>query len=121
MWIATKIGFFSIVQDRNNKSQFMVRARLREHIEAFAVLSKIQPDNIIELDDADYRFRIFAPKVRVLDVVVKLLSEVNYPDFKSAVPSPPGSPYMNFLHDVWALGNAMQPPRLPARKRGAKR
>jgi hypothetical protein len=111
MWIASKIGFFSIVQDKNNKSQFMVRARLREHIEAFAKEARIHPDNIIELDDADYRFRIFAPKARILDVVVKLLAEVTYPDFKSAVPAPPGSPYMDFLHSVWALGNAMQPAR----------
>ena len=59
MWIVMNDSFISAVEDRNNKMNLVVRARVREDLEnAFPGLK----NEIIESTDSDYRFRLFMAK-----------------------------------------------------------
>jgi len=64
MWIFMQDSFVTISQDKNQRDRFMIRARVAGDIE------KLFPEaKIIRLDDADYLFRAFIPKDRVVEVL----------------------------------------------------
>ena len=86
MWIFLSDAFLSIVADNRDPDRLMVRARAPGDIERFLSghgLSTLPA--IVETPDADYRFRVSAPR----DVVNRALSErlqgISYPNFKNSV------------------------------------
>lgn len=80
MWIFLNDAFYSIVQDKDDSSRMMVRARLPGDLERYF------PDHkVLELDDADYRFRVFAAREEVADLVFHAVHAIDYPDFKSSI------------------------------------
>ena len=94
MWVFTKHGFVSIVQHRDDPSIFLVRSR------NVRPLIALWPDyEIHELGLADYRYRIFVPRVVVSEVVMDLLDGLDYPNFKSACTD--DDDYQIALASVW--------------------
>lgn len=97
MWVCTRLGFISIVQDDKNKDILKVRARKREH------LASLFPDiEIVETEFNDYRFRVFARRSTVAVLLANLVmadrehpAEVTYTNFKDSVKD-------NELHDLYA-------------------
>ena len=81
MWIASKLGFYSIVQKDDG---FHVRARNRPDLErlltAAAVTAPIQ-----EWPAADYRWRVILEPTQLAGVFRALEASVDYPNFKSEV------------------------------------
>ena len=61
MWLATKFGFYSIVQkqgqDGGDSTSFHVRARVRTDLESLLTATGLQRE-ILEWPTADYRYRI---------------------------------------------------------------
>ena len=96
MWLFTKYGFYSAVCARQgdgrhgqpvDPNRIMVRARLRDHLEA---LKNRFPDlldgcEIKEFSGTDYAFRIFVDKPVWSQVLVGLNEEMDYDNFKSEV------------------------------------
>lgn len=122
MWIFTKYGFFSAVCARQasgkhgmpvDPNRIMVRARLREHLEA---LKNRFPDligqcEIQEFAGADYAFRIFVPKSVWSQVLSGIAEETDYDNFKSEVAryqGKTGAAYERSLHDVWSVMYRLQ-------------
>jgi hypothetical protein len=66
MWIVTNNSYLSVVEDKNNKNNFVVRARIAGDLQNFFTDQEIK---IYETDDSDYRFRTFVSKI---DFVVYL-------------------------------------------------
>jgi len=83
MWLFTKNGFVSIVQDRDNKDDLIVRARVRNHLQALFPLAVI-PETV----DADYRFRTIVNRRVVRKFVTDQVSAIDYPNFKNTVVDP---------------------------------
>ena len=122
MWVFTKHGFFSAVCARQgdgkhgspiDPDRIMVRARVREHLEA---LKQRFPDllsacDIQEFAGTDYAFRIFIDK-RVWSAVLSGLGdETDYDNFKSEVArhqGRAGAAYERSLHDVWSVMYRLQ-------------
>lgn len=108
MWIMTKEGFFSVVAHRNKAARYLIRARRREHLEALLEAhwrQRSPQPSIIELHHADYPARIEVPKTALQILIRSAAEDIDYPNFKAAVPS--RGCYINFLHDVWALGRSL--------------
>ncbi len=112
MWIFTRYGFYSVVCARNQDSArpdtdtLMVRARVRHHLEKlqnrFAALAGC---SIRETPDTDYRYRIIVPKACWRDVVVQMVEEISYANFKDEAARSlgfGGRDYIHALHDVWS-------------------
>ena len=122
MWIFTKHGFFSAVCARQgdgkhgqpvDPDRIMVRARLRNHLEA---LKKRFPDllgecEIHESAGTDYAFRLFVQKCAWTHVAAGLAEETDYDNFKSEVArhqGRPGAAYEDSLHKVWSVMHRLQ-------------
>lgn len=85
MWIFSKDGFLSIVQDRRAKSHLLVRARFKGDIEAIFG----EDVSVSETRDADYRFRASIDRNVVADRIADMIRvELKYPNFKDSVKDP---------------------------------
>ena len=81
MWIVLNKTFISIVENRHNKNELLVRSRVKGDIE------KIFPDaEVIENNDADYLFRAFLPRGQVSEAIKKEVDMIDYGNFKDSVP-----------------------------------
>jgi hypothetical protein len=91
----------------------MVRARVREHLEA---LKARFPDllgrcEIREFAGTDYAHRLFIDKSAWSQVLAGLAEETDYDNFKSEVARQQGRAgvaYEHSLHEVWSVMNRLQ-------------
>ena len=80
MWIQFNNSFLSIVENRDNKLELLVRARVKGDIE------KIFPDaDVFEDDSADYKYRAFISKAKVAAKMMFKMTDINYDNFKNSV------------------------------------
>ena len=80
MWIFTQRGFLSVVRHSDKPGFLLVRSRFRGHIE------RIFPKTVIEEDPArDYRYRAELPIKEVSKVIARMVSEIDYPNFKNSL------------------------------------
>ena len=80
MWIQFNNAFLSIVENRDNKLQLLVRARVKGDIE------KVFPEaNVFEDDNADYKYRALISKAKVAARMMLKMTEINYDNFKNSV------------------------------------
>ena len=80
MWIQFNNAFLSIVENRDNKLELLVRARIKGDIE------EIFPEaDVFEDESADYRYRAFISKVKVAERMMLKMKEINYDNFKNSV------------------------------------
>jgi hypothetical protein len=118
----TRYGFYSVVCARQGDgrhgqpvdvARLMVRARLREHLEA---LQSRFPElighcEIQEFPGSDYACRIFVDKETWREVAALLADDIDYDNFKSEVArhqGARGAAYEHALHDVWSVMYRLQ-------------
>jgi hypothetical protein len=89
MWLCTSLGFLSIVADRNNNNNLLVRARVTGHIESLFPLATVTVTQA-----ADYRFRASLPRDLVAAAIANAVEGVTYDNFKDSVSDPE-------LHDAY--------------------
>ena len=96
MWLYTKKGFLSIVENFHDRSQFVVRSRFKNDIEAHFPDAKVEKDT-----GTDYKYRAFLPKKIVASTVHKYVeSELDYTNYKSSVK---GSLKHDAYLSVWGI------------------
>lgn len=122
MWLFTRYGFYSAVCARQGEGghgqpidldRVMVRARLRQHLEAlqqrFAEL--LANSEIREFPGSDYAYRIFVPKSVWSQLLLALGEELDYDNFKDEAArfqGHAGAAYNQALHDVWSVMYRLQ-------------
>ena len=82
MWVMLNDAMFSIVENREDKTQVVVRARRGGDLEKVFTSYK---DKVIESDDSDYRFRIFADRNYVAEKMSEQVGRIDYDNFKNSV------------------------------------
>lgn len=99
MWIASKLGFYSIVRKAGG---WHVRARVRGDLVNLAAVAGLDPETIEEWPAADYRWRIRVKK-RFLSRVFRVLeASIDYPNFKSEIAATPEQrPKLHTYHNLW--------------------
>lgn len=105
MWVFSKSGFVSIVKHRTKYNTMLVRARVYNDLHNFRSLLGA-PRDIVEMTDADYRFRMEASATDVCQAMAALARDIDYDNFKSAVHGEPDrdGAYM----DVWSAMAGLQ-------------
>lgn len=102
MWIVLNNSFLSIVKNRNDENELLVRARVSGDIE------KVFNDaDVFEDANADYKYRSYLDKKVVANTISEELMNINYDNFKSSVSKDDkmrSSAYMK----VWSALNKMQ-------------
>jgi hypothetical protein len=118
MWLFTKQGFLSVVQDREDATQVLVRGRVREDLERFLHVAYEGRHNtsiedgksifpqIMETPEGDYRFRVTVPRQIMEDYLTDTLEDLDYFNFKSEVHGEPArdKAYMR----CWSAMNDLQ-------------
>lgn len=80
MWLFTQDGFFSLVQDRNEPKNLLVRARVKGDIERY------WPDATVKMTpNADYLFRASISKASVAKVMQKAILDIDYDNYKDNI------------------------------------
>ena len=80
MWIQFNNAFLSIVENRDNKLELLVRARVKGDIE------KIFPDaDVFENNSADYKYGAVISKARVAAKMMFKMTDINYNNFKNSI------------------------------------
>lgn len=84
MWIFKNDAFVSIVEDRDMPDQLWARARVRGDLERFFGRDGDVLD-VIQTDDADYRFRCAVDREMVKRALVEAVDQLDYVNFKSSI------------------------------------
>jgi len=110
MWLFATSGFYSIVEkpwDRDTGT-LTVRARVASDLDRLRAGPLPQLGPTVEDKDADYRFRAQAPREAVALAAAKLVRDLDYDNFKSAVGRRQGSKREHIYHGVWSAANMLQ-------------
>lgn len=88
MWVASRLGFFSIVRDLRDASAVQVRARRRAHLDALRRLAAeagVRMDAPISTPGRDYPWRVIVADRHLPTLLAALAADVEYTNFKAAV------------------------------------
>tara|TARA_R100000808_G_C2116383_1_gene128871 strand:- start:243 stop:608 length:366 start_codon:yes stop_codon:yes gene_type:complete len=80
MWLFTNHGFFSIVQHDKRKDTLIVRARRKEHLEAYFTGYKISYK-----PERDYQYRIYTSRKNIAEFLFNFVEEIDYTNFKNSI------------------------------------
>lgn len=97
MWVFTKHGFYSIVQDRDDEETLIVRSRVKGDIENLLPGAKVEEDT-----GNDYRYRTRVLRHTVANNIYGAIADIDYTNYKAAVNTvdPRRSEYYGM---VWAI------------------
>lgn len=99
MWIMSKIGFFSIVEHKDDTTTLCIRARKKDDLVALRKVFEVNY-KIYRTPDADYRFRFYMSKLEFKDKFHKLVELIDYSNFKAEV-SKTNTAREQIYHRVW--------------------
>ena len=106
MWIASKLGFFSIVQ---KEGCYHVRARARQDLVNLCRKVCLRNSLIEEWPDADYRWRLRVDYTELSGVFEALTDSIDYPNFKNQVAADPGqAPKLPAYSQLWSSIHRLQ-------------
>lgn len=100
MWIFLNDSFLSIVVDRDNNSNLLVRARVKGDIER--MFPKIKTTH---LATADYAYRASIPREIVTKAIADKIKTITYENFKDSVKE---HDRHDVYFDVWAVMRGIQ-------------
>lgn len=110
MWLFTRYGFFSVVQDHQKRKNVLIRARNRKHLEdLFVSLDFHTPHSakevIEETPDRDYRYRVSVDRRAYAGLLQSLAMDLDYPNFKDSVHQRLSKdiPYNQLVNKVWQI------------------
>src|SRR5687768_4201215 len=99
MWLLTPQGFYSIVAYRRDADRLLVRARVREDLQA---LREQIPDLRIFSDrSADYRWRAVVTRAECVAALAQLAEDLNCDNFESTVAERQGHKRSRVYGHVW--------------------
>ena len=99
MWLFTKQGFFSAVQNFNDSNLIHVRARFKGDLERLCATYGVEPQ-VVNLPDTDYPFRMDFERGKWAEIVKSEAESIDYSNFKSAVHD--GTRRDEAYMDVWS-------------------
>jgi hypothetical protein len=102
MWLMTSIGFYSVVAYGGHPDTLLVRARVREDLEALR--RGYLPDlEIVEGGGTDYQYRAMVSRGEWEHAVSGIAADIDYPNFKQAVAQCQGSHRARIYARIWMV------------------
>lgn len=107
MWIFTKYGFYSAVQDEKDSNVIKIRARARDDLVRLIEACELK-SHIVETTDTDYAYRIFVGRSDLMRIMLDMVEGLDYTNFKNEVYARQGMPRYNTYHEVWDVMYRLQ-------------
>ena len=99
MWLFTKHGFFSAVQNHNDANLIHVRARFKGDLEKLCKTYGVTP-RVVNTPHSDYPYRMDFNRISWMEIVKCEAVTIDYTDFENAVHD--GTKRDAAYKDVWA-------------------
>lgn len=125
MWIIGTDGIYSVVAHKDDPDQLLVRSRSEKDIDYFkSIMDELGLEPLsskVYGDKFDYPWRYYCQKDDVTTAFAKIMSDIEYANFKSAAPSERGSMLMSIYYDIMriddrkkasGIGHAVSSPKL---------
>jgi hypothetical protein len=114
VWVVTRDGFFSAVEERGT-GMVLVRCRAREHAAVLRALTGAE-DRVVDMPEADYRFRLTVTRRQWADYLATAAFEIDYDShFKEVVrdnqPRRLRRPMYEAMMGCWTALARVQPTR----------
>jgi hypothetical protein len=104
MWIASTIGFFSVVQDRKDQDRLVVRSRVASDLDRLRDTYLPTLSDTETSDDRDYRYRGRVSKSDLGMAIFDLIGAIDYHNFKDEVKHLQGAPRAAIYSKFWMAG-----------------
>ncbi len=110
MWLLTTCGFFSVVQKPEDGAPdtLTVRARVRADLDALRTRYLPELGETSVRIHSDYRYRATAPRAALAAAMSRIVEDLTYGNFKSAVALTQGRERADVYHDVWDVLYGLQ-------------
>jgi len=115
LWVFTTKGFFSIVEHKKDPNLVVIRARVRKDIDNIKMLFEelgLEVSDVAENVSFDYKYRVFAGRIDWASVMIRLITDMGYTNFKNAVYEADSPEVMDQRHeaylDIWAIMHELQ-------------
>jgi len=115
LWVFTTRGFFSIVEHKKDPNRLLIRARVRKDIDNIKMLFEelgLEVSDVVENVSFDYRYRVFADRSDWASVIIQLITDMGYTNFKNAVYEKDSLEIRDKRHeaylDIWAIMHEVQ-------------
>jgi hypothetical protein len=106
MWIASKLGFFSVV--RKSADEFHIRARVRNDLDNL-VRAGFPAAVVPSYPGSDYHWRILATAAQMPQLWQLLGESVDYDNFKSEIGRTPDQrEKLHAYHEIWSIMHRLQ-------------
>ena len=100
MWLATGLGYFSIVR---KNGEFFVRARSIKDLDILKKATGLT-NKIIQIKNSDYVARIIVNQVELETIQKVLFDSITYPNFKDSIKhNPEQQGKTKFYTEVWGV------------------
>ena len=107
MWVMTTRGFYSAVQDRDEPTRLLIRARCEKDIRN---LKDLLPDSEPwRLKRSDYEWRLSCTVAEWAGVMANLTLDIDYDNFKNAVKREQGWERASVYTSVWSVLLRLEP------------
>ena len=100
MWIMSRDGMLSAVQDRESPYHLLVRGRRKKDLKKLAQFAYV---HIRRMDDADYPYRVRVTKPVFAKFMADNIADIQYDNFKDSIKKR-DKQYRDFLGYVWLRG-----------------
>ncbi len=101
MWVVSTRGFFSVVQDDDDPTCVLIRARVRADLDALReILPTVEPWHD---SAADYAWRARVARSEWAYALGVLAGEIDYRNFKNAVAERQGRERAGVYGEVWGV------------------
>ena len=106
MWLFTDQGFYSVVAHNRDPGKLLVRARVREDLEALR--EQIPEIRIYSDRRADYRWRAVVTRAEWVKAVALFAASIDYPNFKQAAADRQPGDRLPIYQRIWGELLALQ-------------
>lgn len=113
MWLFTKRGFYSIVEDSLKIGSWQVRARVKVDLENLIQVIGYG-GQLITTPRADYRYRIVIDAHQLIKIMTTMAKDINYTNFKNECAKRVDQDHnYDALHEIWGVMYSVQFANLP--------
>jgi len=100
MWVFTQYGFISIVVDKKNDNNVLIRARNKTTLPRLFAKNGCKLSVQEHTPNSDYQYRVSVPRTALGILLYREVSKLDYTNFKEHIQN---RDYKRLLMEIWVV------------------